>query len=176
LNDTLLTTSLFAVAVYFSVLIARGTIRYLRFRRVRATALVTWPGPKPPNFRFLMLLGGVAAGVAVLNGYLQHPFHKIYSQLSIAFYFIGILPLLARIPKGFYDDGIWAEEGFLPYSRIRRLAFREGPELVLLLLPWDGGSAHRLQVPPGEYGAVRRVLGDKIRNRVLNLEGNILGL
>jgi hypothetical protein len=175
-NETLVTVSLVGVAIYFSVLIARGVLQYLRFRQVRRTALLTWPGPKPAHFRLLLLLGALAAAVAVLNGYLQHPFHKIYSQLSIALYFIGVLPLLTRIPKGFYGDGIWAEDNFLPYSRIRRLAFREGPQLELLLVPWGRAGALRLQVPPGEYGAVRRILGDKIRNHALNLEGSILGL
>jgi hypothetical protein len=176
LNETLLTVSLVGVAIYFSVLIVRGAVRYARFRRVRSTALLTWPAPRPAYFPLLVLMGAVAAGVAVLNGYLQHPFHKIYSQLSIALYFIGVMPVLTRIPKGFYGDGIWAEDGFLPYDRIRRLAFREGPELELLLVPWGGGGAQRLAVPPAEYGAVRRILGDKIRAHALNLEGSILGL
>jgi hypothetical protein len=175
-NETVVTFSLLAVAAYFSILILRGLVGYVRFRRARNAALVTWPGRRPANFPALLLLGAMAAASALLNTYLDHPFHEVYSQLSIAFYFIGILPLLTRIPMGFYGDGIWAEGGFLPYNRIRRLAFREGPDLVLLLLPWGGGAAFRLQVPPGEYGAVRRVLGDKIRAHVMNLEGSILGL
>jgi hypothetical protein len=176
MNETLVTIALGGVAIYFSVLIIRGALRYARFRKVRPTALVTWPGPPPAHFRLLLGLGAVAAAVAVLNGALHYPFHKVYSQLAIAFYFIGILPLLARIPFGFYGDGIWSEQGFLPYHRIRRLAFHEGSEVVLLLVPWNGHGALRLPVPPGEYGAVRRVLGDMIRSRVLNLEGSILGL
>ena len=176
MHETLVTIALVGVAIYFSVLIFRGAWRYFRFRRVRETALVTWPGPRPPHFPWLLALGGLAAVLAVLNGYLQYPFHKIYSQVTIALYFIGILPLLARIPWGFYAEGVWGEHGFLPYSRIRRLAFHEGQDLVLLLVPWNSDGAVRLPVPPNEYGAVRRVLGDKIRSRVLNLEGSILGL
>ena len=174
MNETLVTIALAGVAIYFSVLILGGVVRYWRFRKIRSTALVTWPGPKPAHFRLLLALGGLAAAVAVLN--ITHRFDKVYSQLSIAFYFTFILPLLTRIPFGFYSEGVWAEHGFVPYSRIRRLSFREGPELVLLLLPADGSRAFRLPVPPAEYGAVRRVLGDKIRSRVLNLEGSILGL
>ncbi len=176
MNETIVTLSLVAVAAYFSVLIVRGLAGYARFLRVRARALVTWPGQRPANFSLLILLGAIAAVSALLNTYLNHPFHKVYSQISIALYFIGILPLLARIPMGFYGDGIWAEGGFVPYNRIRRLAFREGPDLVLLLLPWGGGTALKLRVPPAEYGAVRKVLGDKIRAHVVNLEGSILGL
>jgi hypothetical protein len=176
LNETLLTVSLVGVALYFSVLIVRGALRYATFQKVRRRALLTWPGPRPAYFSLLVAMGGVAAVVAVLNGYLRYPFHKIYSQLSIAVYFMGVVPLLTRIPKGLYDEGIWAEDGFIPYDRIERLAFREGPELLLLLVPRGGGGARRLTVPPGEYGAVRRILGDKIRAHALNLEGSILGL
>jgi hypothetical protein len=176
LNETLLTVSLVGVAVYFSVLIVRGVLGYARFRRVRGTALLTWPGARPAYFSLLLFMGLVAAGLAVLNGYLRYPFHKVYSQLSIALYFIGVVPMLTRIPKGLYADGIWVEDGFVPYDRIRRLAFREGPQLELLLVPWGRGGARRLAVPPAEYGAVRRILGDKIRAHALNLEGSILGL
>lgn len=176
-NETLVTIALVGVAIYFSVLILRDSMRYARFRRLRDSALVTWPSPQPARFPWHFLLGGFAAFAAALNSFLpqQHEFHKIYSQVAIAFYFIAVAPRLARIPLGFYGEGIWAERGFLPYSRIRRLAFHEGPEVVLLLLPRDGG-AFRLRVPPQEYGAVRRVLGDKIRSRSLNLEGSLLGL
>jgi hypothetical protein len=175
-NETVITLALAGVAVYFSALILRGLARWVRFRRVRQTALVTWPSPRPAYYTPLLLLGGLAAASAVVNSFLPHTFHKIYSQLSIALYFMGILPLMARIPMGFYGDGIWSEGGFLPYDRIRRLAFHEGPDVVLLLLPWGGGGAFRLPVPPGEYGAVRRILGDKIRSHDLKLEGGILGL
>lgn len=172
-----MTIALVGVAIYFSVLILRDFWRYARFRRLRDSALVTWPSPRPAWFSWQIALGGLAAFAAALNSFLpqQHEFHKIYSQIAIAVYFIAVAPLLAKIPLGFYGDGIWAEHGFLPYNRIRRLAFHEGPEVVLLLLRWDGG-AFRLRVPPQEYGAVRRVLGDKIRSRSLNLEGSLLGL
>lgn len=176
MNKTLVTIAFVGVAIYFSVLILRDLRRYVRFRRVRDSALVTWP-PRA-RFPWHLLLGGMATFAAALNGFLPHrayELHTIYSQVVTALYFIGIAPLLARIPLGFYADGIWAEHGFVPYGRIRRLAFREGSEVELLLVPWDGG-AFRLQVPPQEYGAVRRVLGDKIRSRSLNLEGSLLGL
>jgi hypothetical protein len=175
-NDTIVTLALAGVAGYFSVLIVRGISGYVRFRRLRSTALVTWPGPRPPHFPLLVLMGVINAVLAVLDGFMHHPLHKMYGPISIALYFIGVLPLVARIPMGFYGEGIWSERGFLPYNRIRRLAFRERPELVLLLVPRGSGNALRLQVPPAEYGAVRRVLGDKIRSHALNFEEPILGL
>ncbi len=176
-NDTILTLGLLGLAIYFSVLVARGIAAYLRFRKVRTTALLTWPGPRPPHFPFLLTLGAISAGLAVLNGYMERPFHHVYSQGVMALYFILMVPLLARIPFGFYQDGIWADAGFLPYGQIARLAFRETPEIVLILLPRGGRApSFRLPVPPGEYGAVRKVLEEKIRDHVVQTESGILGL
>ena len=61
-------------------------------------------------------------------------------------------------------------------GNIARIAFRETPEIVLILLPRGRSGSFRLPVPPAEYGAVRRVLEDKIRARVVNIEAGILGL
>ena len=174
--DTLLTLILLALAIYFSVLVARSLSSYLLFRRIRGTALVTWPMRRPGHFPFLLALGFVSAGVAVLNSYLQRPFHHVYSQGVMAAYFVLFVPLSTRIQRGFYRDGVWADTGFLPYGKIARLAFVERPEIVLVLVPRSRSGALRLPVPASEYGAVRRVLEDKIRERAVNMEDAILGL
>lgn len=175
-NDLVLTLGLAGLGIYFSVLVVRVMAGYLRFRRLRPTALLTWPGPRPAHFPFLLSLGVVSAALAVLNASLDRPFHHVYSQGVMALYFILMVPLSARIPLGFYRDGVWADAGFLPYAKIGRLAFRESPEIVLILLPRGGRSSFRLPVPPDEYGAVRKVLEDKIRAHVVNVEAGILGL
>lgn len=174
--DTFLTLILLALGIYFSVLVARSLWSYLLFRRIRGTALVTWPVRRPGHFPFLLALGCVSAGVAVLNSYLHRPFHHVYSQGVMAAYFVLFVPLSTRIQRGFYRDGVWADTGFLPYGKIARLAFVEQPEIVLVLVPRRGSGALRLPVPPGEYGAVRRVLEDKIRERAVHMEDAILGL
>jgi hypothetical protein len=176
-TDTLLTLSLLGFGAYFFVLVVRGLAHYQRFRRVRPTALLTWPAPRPAHFGLLVGLGVLAAGVTFLNGYLQRPVSHVLSQAFIALYFVLTVPLLGRIQPGFYRDGVWAEGGFVPYGRIGRLAFFEKPEIVLVLLPKGGWkSAFRLLVPPQEYGAVRKVLEEMIRARVLRVEEGILGL
>jgi hypothetical protein len=176
-QENLLTIALLSFGLYFSVLLARGLAGYLRFCRVRPTALLTWPVKRPANFGMLIGLGVVAAGVTVLNGVLHRPLHHVFSQAIMSLYFILMVPLSARIHLGFYRDGVWADDGFLPYARIGRLAFRETPEIVLILLPRDGASgSFRLPVPRDEYGAVRKVLEEKIRAHVVNVEGGLLGL
>jgi uncharacterized membrane protein YphA (DoxX/SURF4 family) len=175
-NDRILTLGLLGLGVYFSVLLVRGMAGYFRFRRVRATALLTWPGRPPAHFPFLVGLGVVSAGLAVLNGLLERPFHHVYSQAVMALYFILMVPLSTRIHLGLYRDGIWADSGFLRYGDIERMAFFDTPEIVLVLLPRGGSGSFRLPVPPAEYGAVRKVLEEKKRAHIMNLTNGVLGL
>ena len=173
-NEAMLTVVLVGIGVYFSVLLARGLAGYLRFRRMRTSAVLTWPARR--SFHFALGLGAVSLAVAILNTSLDRPFAHLYGQYATAAYFILMVPLSSRIRLGLYRDGIWADTGFLPYARIGRMAFREGPEIVLLLLQRGAARAFRLVVPAEEYGAVRKVLEEKIRERVLDVETGILGL
>ena len=175
-TDTILTVGLFALAVYFSVLIVRAIAGFVLFMRVRRTPLLTWPARPPAHFPLILVLGVVSAVLAVLNGYLDRPFHHVYSQGAMALYFMLLVPLSARINPGFYGEGVWADTGFLRYAEIGRLAFREKPEIVLIMLARRNGRSFRLAVPPDEYGAVRKVLEEKIRSHVVNVEQGILGL
>lgn len=171
--ETLLTVVFLGLGIFFSVLVARGLSGYFLFRRIRPTALLTWQRPAHP---YLVALGVVSLAVAVLNGRLDRPLHHVYSQGVMAAYFILMVPLASRIHLGLYRDGIWADTGFLPYEKIGRMAFVESPEIVLFMVPRGKSGALRLPVPPGEYGAVRKVLEEKIRGRVLKTEEAILGL
>jgi hypothetical protein len=113
----------------------------------------------------------------VLNGGLQRPLTHVLSQAVMALYFLLMVPLLTRIRPGLYRDGVWADDGFLPYASIGRLAFFETPEIVLVLLPKGRlRGVFRLFVPPQEYAAVRKLLEEQIRARVLRVEEGILGL
>jgi hypothetical protein len=175
-NETALSLVLLGLGAYFLVLLVRGLRGYLLFRRLLPTALLTWPVPRTGQLPFLLALGVVATAVTALNAYLQRPLHHVLSQALMAAYFILMVPLCQRIRLGFYGDGVWADTGFLPYAKIGRVAFRETPEIVLILLPRGRSGSFRLPVPPDEYGAVRKMLEEKIRARVVNMEGGILGL
>jgi hypothetical protein len=175
-NETALSVVLLGLGIYFSVLLIRGLRGYLLFRKVRPTALLTWPVPRSGQLPFLLALGVVATAVTALNAYLDRPLHHVLSQALMAAYFILMVPLCQSIRLGFYDQGVWADTGFLPYANIGRIAFRETPEIVLILLPRGRSGSFRLPVPPDEYGAVRKVLEEKIRDRVVNVEAGILGL
>jgi hypothetical protein len=173
---TTLTLALLGLGLYFSVLLVRGLFGYLRFRRVRPTAVVTWPVGRPRSFRLLLGLGVLGAVLSVLPGYLTRPLYHVFGLGVMALYFIFMVPLATRIHLGLYRDGVWAEAGFLPYADIGRMAFHEEPDIVLFLLPRGRSAPFRLPVPRAEYGTVRKVLEEKIRERVVNVERGILGL
>jgi hypothetical protein len=175
-NDRVITLGLLGLGVYFLVLLARGLLGYRHFRRVRSTAIITWPVPRPSNYRLLVGFGVIGLLLAALNLVLGRPAHHVAALLLMALYFGGMVPLARRIQLGFYRDGVWADAGFLPYREIARMAFREGEGIVLVLLPRGSSGAFRLPVPPGEYGAVRRLLQDKIRGKDLQMDAAILGL
>jgi hypothetical protein len=164
-----------AMGVYFAVLIVRGLLRYQRFRRVRSTALLTWAASRA-HLPLLVTLGVVNLLITVANGLLHRPLHHVVSLGLMAAYFALMVPLAARIDLGLYRDGVWAETGFVPWERIARLAFREGPQIVLVLVTRGRSGPFRLPVPPDEYGAVRKVLEEKVRSHALKTEPGILGL
>jgi hypothetical protein len=175
-NETILSVGLLGLGVYFAVLLVRGFAGYARFRQVRPTALLIWPIPRPHHLPWLVALGVVNVVLTVVNGLLHRPAHHVISLGLMALYFVLMVPLAARIKLGFYRDGVWADAGFLPYDRIGRLAFRETPEIVLVLLPKGGSGSFRLPVPRDEYGAVRKILEEKIRTSAVRMEEGILGL
>ncbi|HUG52619.1 MAG TPA: hypothetical protein VMR21_03425 [Vicinamibacteria bacterium] len=175
-NEVMLTIVLGALGVYFSVLNGRGLLRYAHFRRLRRTAVLTWPVGNPRSYSLQLALGVVSGGVAVLNGYLDRPIHHVFSQSVMALYFVLIVPLSGRIHLGLYRDGVWADMGFLPWARIGRMAFRETPNIVLYLLPRGGSRPFRLPVPAEEYGAVRKLLEEKKREGAVRTQEHILGL
>jgi len=175
-NETILSLFFLGFGVYFAVVLTRGLLGYARFHRVRPTAVLTWPVPTSRQLPWLVGLGLVNVVLTVLNGLMHRPLHHVVSLGLMALYFVLMVPLASRIQLGFYRDGVWADAGFLPWERIRHLAFRESPDLVLILLPRGGAGSFRLPVPRGEYGAVRKLIEEKIRAQVLNVEAGILGL
>jgi hypothetical protein len=91
----------------------------------------------------------------------QHPI-KVFGESMMLVYYAYALPLSLRIGRGFYQDGIWADGGFIPYSRIGGLTWREGEQITLVLIYRMRAFARLLVVPEGYYGAARRLLREKI--------------
>ena len=88
-----------------------------------------------------------------------------------------MVPLSARIRLGLYRDGVWADAGFLPYGAHRAHGLpREAGDRAHPAAARRGARRSACPCRREEYGAVRKVLEEKIRERVVNVEAGILGL
>lgn len=155
----------------------RLLVRFLRFRRVRRSAVLTWRPPAPPFLRLgLVMAFGFAALVVIKLGVSRRPPMDAFGELMMLIYYGYAWPLSLRIGHGFYERGVWLESGFLPYEAIEALAWREQPEPALLITPRGRGRAYRLVVPRDRYGEVRRLLRDRIADGAIVLEHRGLDL
>ena len=166
----LVTTTLLLLGAGFLIANARLVVDYLRYRRRRPTALLTWRGPQPPYY-------GMGLAMAVVLGLIV--FYKIVISGQQAFgetmmfaYYGYLLPLSRRIGRGFYADGIWADSAFIPYNEVGGISWREGEHSVtLIIISRLRNLARRLAVPPEHYGAARRLLRDKIGDHEIHFSG-----
>jgi len=156
-----------------------GLGRQALYRRRRRTALLTWPAARPALYQMQVGIGAVS-GLLFLFNLLARPgaIDQTFGVGMMFVYYAGIVPMAARIERGFYRDGIWSDRRFVRYSRIGALTWREEPGPVLLLASRNGRSAVRLSVPGEQFGAVRRLLRDLVGRHVIHLEdaGLHLGL
>jgi hypothetical protein len=173
----LLSRLLFVLGVGFLAANLRLFFQFIRFLKMRSTALLTWPGRRPPFYGLLLVLGAVlsvliAYKLAVLR---QHPV-EVFGETMMLVYYAYAVPLSLKIGRGFYEDGIWGESGFVPYSRIGGLSWREEPQVTLIMSYRMRSMASRLVVPDSLYGAARRLLRDKIAAHDIELSGKALDL
>jgi hypothetical protein len=177
-NDPLLQL-LLAIGIFFLVAGIHLLAKYLRFRRLRPTALLTWPSRYPPLFG---LLFGVLLPLSLLSIVIvkllieQRPPLEWLGELMMLIYFGALLPLSFRIRPGFYEQGILLDDGFLPYSQIGGLSWREQGEITLLVIPRMRRLARRLVVPQRYYGEARRLLRDRIASHEIRYGGTSLDL
>ena len=168
---------LFVLGIGFFVADLRLFLQFLRFQRRRSSALLIWPGRKPPFYRLLLAIGAVLSLLIVYKlAFLHMRLVDVFGETMMLVYYAYALPLSLRIGRGFYEDGIWADAGFVPYSHIGGLTWREGEQLTLVLIYRMRAFARRLVVPEAHYGAARRLLRDKIAAHDIHFTGKPLDL
>jgi len=175
-QEQLVSLGLAFLGLYFAVQLVRGAVGFVRYRKVAPTALATWPTPPPARLPLLRALGASGAVLAVVLAVQHKPIHHVVGFALMAAYFLGLVPLARKIRLGVYRGGVWAHRGFLPWRDVARIAFVDGPPIVLLLKPRRGSASYKLPVPGSEYGAVRKLLEEKAREGALNLDPAILGI
>jgi hypothetical protein len=168
---------LIGLGIGFLVANLRAFIAYLRFRRRRKGALLIWPGPRPPFFALVVFLGFALGLLIIVKAFvLGRPFWDIFGELMMFVYFAYVVPLGRRIGRGFYAEGIWSEQGFIPYHQIAGISWRDGQPMTLLLISRVRQIARPLLVPTQYLGAVRRLLLDKIGAHDIMFAGDTLDL
>lgn len=154
---------LFVLGIGFLLANLRALFQFLRFLRLRSSAILTWPGKKPPLYGLLLGLGAILSLIIIYKivALRVRPV-DVFGESMMLVYYSWTMPLSLRIGRGFYEEGVWTESGFIPYSHIGGLTWREGEQLTLVLMYRMRTFARSLVVPERYYGAVRRLLRDKI--------------
>ena len=178
--DNVLGLAFVVLVLLFTTWNVTGLWRYLRYRRVRPAAELTWRPPRPWFFQMSLAIGVLMLTLTGLSWFvLRRPPLATVAQGTMALYYLVIFPLVTSIQRGFYRPGIWFDRGFVTYDRIRRIDWRDRPAIVLVATKepdWLGHSHASLRVPPESYAEARRVLTGHIEDRSLTLETSVLGL
>jgi hypothetical protein len=170
-----LTFTLVALGAGFLFANARLLLEHFTFLRRRRRASLIWPSPRPPYYGTALILA-VVLGILVL--------YKVFVLRRQAFgegmmflYYGCLLPLSLRIRRGFYEDGVWTDSGFIPYHEVGGISWREGEhQVTLIVISRLRNLARRLAVPLDHYGAARRLLRDKIKQHEIRFAGTGLDL
>jgi hypothetical protein len=172
-----LSTVLFVLGVGFLLANLRLLWQFIRFARLRSSALLVWPGRRPPFYGLLLALGAVL-GILIIYKLAVLRLHpaQVFGESMMLLYYGYAVPLSLKIGRGFYEDGIWSDAGFVPYSTIGGLAWREGEQLTLVLIDRMRQFGRKLTVPHRFYGEARRVLRDKIAAHDIHFTGKSLDL
>jgi len=173
--QTIVTGTLVVLGLGFLVANARLLLEYVRYRKLRRSALLTWPSRKPPYYLFQLVIG-FALGV-LLYVKLVRLHRQAFGESMMFLYYAYLFPLSRNIGRGFYEDGIWADSAFIPYNEIGGISWREGDhEVALVVISRLKNLARRLVVPGEYYAAARRLLRDKIAKHDIHFTGTGLDL
>ncbi|MBS1819581.1 MAG: hypothetical protein JSU08_16735 [Acidobacteria bacterium] len=157
----LVTGTLILLGAGFLVANVRLLLDYMKFKRRARHALLTWPSPPLPFQSLTTALGFATGALVLVKVFLVH--RQVFGETMMFVYFAGLLPLSRRIGRGFYDDGIWADTAFIPYTEVGGVTWRESEHAVsLIVISRLRNLARRLAVPLEHYGEARRLLREKI--------------
>jgi hypothetical protein len=180
--QALLPQILLALGLGFLVANVRLATELVRWGRRRRTALLTWPGRRPPFYGLSLGIGVMLGALILLKAYLALRqttalgawfsvfARSTFGELMMFVYFGYMLPLSTRIARGLYADGIWTDSSFLPYEQIGGISWRTGAVSTLLVVSRVRAIARQLDVPAPALGEVRRLLRDKIQSHAIPVD------
>ena len=176
--QALLRQILFLFGVGFLIANLKVAWDLVRFRRRKREALLTWEAPKPPYYGFSLALGVLLGLLLAFKLFIQRrPPDQLFGEAMMFVYFGYALPLSTRIMRGFYEEGVWADTGFMRWGQISAVTWKEdGVAPQLVLVSHFGAIARRLVIPGPMYGAARRLLRDKVKAQDIHIGGTGLDL
>lgn len=149
----------------------------VRFRRRAARAVLTWRLPQPRTAIFSKV---VAVVLGVLLVYkllvLRWPPFRVFGEGMMFLYYAIWYPLGLTVERGFYEDGIWLERGFVKYADITGITWREDPTPTLIAVAGRRRRAGHLGVPLDLYAEARIILRDRIAADQLHMPHPLLDL
>jgi hypothetical protein len=151
-------------------------LELLRYHRSKGSALLVWPTPKPRYYAMSLLLGVILGLLLVAEILLRRPAYSLFGEAMMFIYYVGLFPMATRIARGFYQDGVWSDTGFMPWSEISAVSWRVEGAVTLMLVSHGKSIARRLEVPGPQYGEARRVLLDRVKAHDIHIGGAGLDL
>jgi hypothetical protein len=147
------------------------------YRRRMRSALLVWTGDKPKYYGFSLALGVILGLLLMVEAFVLHRSPRsIFGEAMMFLYYGYTFPLSTRIRRGFYGDGVWSDSGFMKWSEISAVSWKEQPTVTLVLLSHVQSIARRLEVPGHLYGQARRLLRDRIQTHDIHIGGAGLDL
>ena len=173
----LLARILFLFGLGFLVANLKVVADVIRFRLRRASALLVWDSPKPRFYRWSLLLAVVLALLVAAKLIQRQPPARIFGEIMMLVYYGFALPMSTRISRGFYQDGVWSDSGFMRWAHISAVSWKEeGTAVTLVLISRLKSMARRLDVPSNLYGEARKLLRDKVKAHDIHFGGAGLDL
>lgn len=178
----LLPQILLVLGVGFLIANLRVAIQLVRWRRRRPSALIVWPGKKPPHYGLSLGIGVMLGLLILLKAYLALRQEtalgrwvavfgrSAFGELMMFVYFGYMLPLSTRITRGLYARGIWTDTAFIPYEQIGGIKWRDGEPPTLVIISRLKTLARSLEVPAPFLAEVRRILRDQISRHVIEMD------
>ena len=142
--DWILPGALLVLGLGFLVANLRLALEQLRYLRQRSQARLVWPSRRPAYYGLYRPMGVTLALVIIVKLLiLRWPPLQVFGETMMFLYYACLLPLSLRIRRGFYEDGLWLESGFLPYTAIGSLTYGESGDLTspsFSLFKWQDGK------------------------------------
>lgn len=151
-------------------------LELLQYRRAKRAALLVWPRPKPRYYGMSLLIGIILGLLLAAEILLRRPVYSLFGEAMMFIYYVCLFPLATRIARGFYQDGVWSDTGFMPWSQISAVSWRDEGSVTLMLISRGKSIARRLEVPGSQYGEARRVLLDRVKAHDIHIGGAGLNL